>query len=150
MEASAIQKARRVPFNRRRPLDNGCCLLSSRRPSSHCMYHTSARIRDTRPGYAIACTALQCESGELRRTGFFNNGNTHAREKEDEEEEEEEEEEEKAREREREGRRESGTHFHIPVTSVVFIKPSAAHGYIDGHYEVISRRARFYCAIERE
>jgi len=36
----------------------------------------------------------------LRRTGFFNNGNTHAREKEDEEEEEEEEEEEKARERE--------------------------------------------------
>lgn len=34
-----------------------------------------------------------------------------------------------------------GTHFHIPVTSVVFIKPSAAHAYIDEHYKVISRRA---------
>lgn len=65
------------------------------------MYHTSARIRDTRPGYAIAYTVLQCESGELRRTGFFNNGNTHAREKEEKTEEEGEE---KAREGRGEGR----------------------------------------------
>lgn len=99
------------------------------------LYYTSGRIRDTRPGYAIAYTALQCESRELRRTRDFSITETHTRGR---------------RDRERERGRRSGTHFHIAVTSVVFIKPSAAHGYIDGHYEVISRRARFYCAIERE